>query len=203
MKKFYNLYLLVALLFLASCEKESTAPGTSNKDAQFDRLTSNTWEIDEAVVHLKYTSTLGEEMSLDTTFSMFDGLPACNKDLLFLFNPNKNFELKAGTTYCGQAIPKDPYKWEEKDNFDQLFIIGKNAGGMVYNTKAQTAMTISDTLKLEMKEFTNTNFTAVYNVPLSVMFASMGFSEENVELMKTFGVEFSGKMEVTYKWKKK
>ena len=203
MKKFYNFYLLVALIFLASCEKESTAPGTEIKNPKMESLTSNQWVIDDAVVHLKYTSSLGTEMSLDTTFSMFAGLPACNKDLLFDFNTNKNFEMKAGTTYCGEAIPKDSYKWEEKDNFDQLLIVGKNAGGLVYNTKEGTAMTISDTLKLELKELNTSNFTGVYNVPMAVLYASMGVTEENVELMKSFGVEFSGKMEITYKWKKK
>jgi len=203
MKKFYNLYLLVALIFLVSCEKESTAPGTDNKDAKLVSLTSSPWVIEEAIVHIKYNYTFDTEMTLDTTFNMFAGLPACNKDLLFLFNSNKNFELKAGTTYCGQAIPKDPYKWEEKDNFGQLLIIGKNAGGIVYNSTTQTSTTISDTLQLEMKEFSDTNFMAVYNVPLANMYASMGLTEEVVEMMKAFGVEFSAKMEVTYKWKKK
>lgn len=205
MKKLYSVYLLVALLFFSACSKENDpSPGTGDQG----KLTSSPWVLDDAIVHLKYNFDLGlfdldmdTATTIDTTYSLYAGYDPCMKDLKFNFTPAHKVDLTAGSTYCGAAIPKDAYSWQEKENFGRLLIIGKDAGGIVYTSDRPT--TISDTLNLEVKELSATALTGVYNVPLAQVYEQAGMDAEMIALLKTMGFNFTGNMEITYKWKKK
>jgi len=207
MKKIYLFIFVASMAFISSCDKKDD-PTPVNNNPHFNDLTTGSWVIDDVIMHTKFESgfdmdndeNLDFPFAIDTTYSIFADYGACGKDLNFNFTSSNKLEYAAGATYCGPLLKKTDYTWQEKENFEKLLVIGKDAGGMFYQDEMVNSL--GDTLSLDVKELTNSTFIAVNNYPLEKMYAAAGYDAETIALMKEMGFSFSGSMEITYKWKK-